>query len=122
KYGITNLRRLKNYEVEGIKENKRVMIKSDLPIMTQLKIHENKPDLLIHDKLTNTITIIEVGVTNKEILHKVETDKKHKYETLGKELKSMYKCDIVIIPYVITWDGLVTELNKKYCNQMRLPE
>ncbi|KAI5150893.1 hypothetical protein ENBRE01_1768 [Enteropsectra breve] len=121
RYGLTNCKRLKNYNVESIIENPRVVIKSDLPILTDIKIKENKPDLYIFDKVKNEIIIIEVGVTNKDILANTETRKKHKYELLGRELKQMYHCEVTIIPYVITWDGLVTKFNEEYCNKMNLP-
>ncbi|KAI5150636.1 hypothetical protein ENBRE01_1614 [Enteropsectra breve] len=120
-YGITSRKKLKNYKVESVIENNNVLIKTDLPIFTELKIQANKPDILIHDKIRNVITIIEIGVTNKELLKKVEKEKKWKYALLARELKNMYKCEVNIIPYVMTWEGLVTTKHAHYVQMMRLP-
>jgi hypothetical protein len=37
---------------------------------------------------------------------------------LAKELGMIYKCKIAIIPYVLTWDGIVTSFHKKYQKQL----
>ncbi|OTF71712.1 hypothetical protein BLA29_002093, partial [Euroglyphus maynei] len=106
KYGITKQRRLKNYRVENVVSNERVRIKSDVPIMTDNRIDHNKPDLMIHDLKTNEIWLIEVGITNKNILPNTEITKTRKYEMLANELKSTLRANVQIVPIVITWDGL----------------
>ncbi|KAI5155366.1 hypothetical protein ENBRE01_3519, partial [Enteropsectra breve] len=52
---------------------------------------------------------------------KTETHKKQKYELLAKELALTYKAEVRVIPYVITWDGLVSYKNENYCKEMELP-
>jgi hypothetical protein len=37
---------------------------------------------------------------------------------LAKELGMIYKCKTTIIPYVLTWDGIVTSFHKKYQKQL----
>lgn len=37
-----------------------------------------------------------------------------KYDLLANELSMMYKCKVRIVPYVMTWDGIVTTYHKKY--------
>ena len=46
-------------------------------------MEHNKPDLVIHDLRTKEITLIEVGITNKDILAKVESEKSLKYQLLA---------------------------------------
>ncbi|KAI5151748.1 hypothetical protein ENBRE01_2358 [Enteropsectra breve] len=94
---------MKNYIVEYVIENEKIKNKSGIPIYTELKIKENKPDILVYDKKLNIIVIVEVRVTSKQKLGKIERGKKHKYEPL-----IMYKREAGVIPYVIKWDGLVT--------------
>lgn len=90
-------------------------IKSDVPIQTELRIENNKPDLLIHDLRTNEIILIEVGITSKRVLATTETTKGRKYDLLGKELSLMYgRAKVTLVPIVLTWDGLVTKYFKKH--------
>ncbi|XP_040066791.1 uncharacterized protein LOC120840363 [Ixodes scapularis] len=46
---------------------------------------------MIHDRKTKEITLIEVGITNKNILAKTELRKSQKYDVLKKELKGYMK-------------------------------
>ena len=90
-----------------------------LDIQILLKYSDNKPDLMIHDPRTKEVTLIEVGISNKDILAKVESEKSLKYHLLANELKCLYPCTIVtIIPAVMTWDGLVTRYFKHYIKQL----
>ena len=99
--------------------NNRVKIKSDIPVRTDLRIDHNKPDLMIHDLRKKEITLIEVGITNKDILTKVEQEKALKYQLLVNELKCLYPgSTVTIIPVVMTWDGLVTRYFKHYMRQL----
>ncbi|KAI4292739.1 hypothetical protein PAPHI01_2013, partial [Pancytospora philotis] len=44
----------------------------------------------------------------------VETEKKYKYDVLANKLGQEYKCKTRIIPYVMTWDRVVTKHHKRY--------
>ena len=119
KYGLNKKKRLKNYQVEKVVSNKRVKIKSDIPILTELQIECNKPDLMIHDLMKKKITLVEVGITNKTILVATEVEKGRKYQILANELKCLHPgTEVEIIPVVMTWDGLVTKNFKKYMNKL----
>ncbi len=48
----------------------------------------------------------------------VENEKLRKYDLVANELALTYKCKIKIIPYVMTWEGLVTKYHKKYRNEI----
>ena len=101
--------------------NERVKIKSDIPVRTDLRIDHNKPDLMIHDLRTKEITLVEVGITNKDILARVEQEKTLKYQLLANELKCLYPgSTVTIIPVVMTWDGLVTRHFKHYMKQLEV--
>ena len=69
---------------------------------------------MIHDKKKKRITIIEVGVTSQDQLQTVESEKKRKYDILANEMGAMHKCKTKIIPFVLTWDGIVTKFRKTY--------
>ena len=121
KYGLNKNKKLKNYKVQEVLSNERVRIKSDVPIQTELRIEFNKPDLMIHDLVTKEITLIEVGITNKDILPTTELFKSQKYELLANELQCLFPgTKVTIIPVVMTWDGLVTRHFKRYMNQLQV--
>ncbi|KAL6120869.1 hypothetical protein NUSPORA_02325 [Nucleospora cyclopteri] len=46
----------------------------DNSLKTNLNIQCNKPDLFIHDKRKNLISLIEVGITSQDNLQTVETE------------------------------------------------
>ena len=65
--------------------------------------------------------MIEVGITSQDRLQQVETEKAHKYDLLAGEISQLYKCSVKIIPYVMTWDGVVTKCHKKYISELDVP-
>jgi hypothetical protein len=97
-------------------------IRVDTRIRTDIKIQNNRPDLFVLDKRRNEIMLIEVGVTNQDLLQSVELEKTRKYDLLANELSLIYKCKVRIIPYVITWDGIVTEYHKKHIGKLGVSE
>ncbi|TBU09517.1 hypothetical protein CWI39_0065p0050, partial [Hamiltosporidium magnivora] len=67
------------------------------------------------------ITLIEVGITSQDSLQIVETEKLRKYDLLANELGLIYKCSVEIIPYVMTWDGIVTKYHKSHLKRLEIP-
>lgn len=119
RYGLNKNHRLKNYCVQNVLSNERVKIKSDVPILTELRIDHNKPDLMVHDLRAKEILLVEVGITNKNIISTTELTKARKYELLANELKCIYPgTKVTIVPVVMTWDGLVTKHFKAYMKQI----
>ncbi|CDR97062.1 hypothetical protein BBBOND_0309650 [Babesia bigemina] len=84
---------------------------------TQKTKEYNRPDIILADRRKNTITIVEIGITNQ--YNPVDTDKfkKQKYEDLIEDLKARQfnqQTKIRVIPYVMTWEGIVTKEHSKY--------
>ena len=48
----------------------------------------------------------------------MENEKLRKYDILASELGSIYKCTTKIIPYVMTWEGVVTKFHKQYLREV----
>lgn len=120
-YGLKQTKNIRSHSVQETIGNEKVEIRVDTRIRTDVRIQNNKPDIFVLDKVNKTITLIEVGITSQENLQKVETEKLRKYDLLANELGLMYKCKTVIIPYVITWDGLVTQYHRKYVSLLGIP-
>jgi hypothetical protein len=120
KYGIKALPRLRNYSVQEIVSNENVEIRVDTRVRTGIKIDANRPDILVHDKKRKEIILIEIGITSQDRLQTVETEKKRKYDVLANKLGLEHKCKTKIIPYVMTWDGIVTKLHRRYSTEIGL--
>ena len=120
-YGLKKTKYMRSHDVQETIGNEKVEIRVDTRIRTDIKIKNNKPDIFVLDKIQKTITIIEVGITSQENLQKVETEKLRKYDVLANELGFIYKCKTVIIPYVTTWDGLVSPYHHKYVKMIGIP-
>ncbi|KAF7681022.1 hypothetical protein TCON_2363 [Astathelohania contejeani] len=93
-------------------ENERAEIRVDTRIRTDILIKNNRPDIFIYDKKENEIILVEVGITSQDNLQIVETKKQRKYDLLANELGLLYKSKTTIIPYVMTWDGVVTKYHR----------
>lgn len=64
--------------------------------------------------------MVEIGITNKDRLKTIETEKYRKYDLLKNELGMMHKCEVEVIPYVMTWDGLTTKCYKTYRKRLEI--
>ena len=74
--------------------------------------------MFVYDKKKKQITLIEVGITNLDLLTQVENEKSRKYDLIANELALIYKCKVKIVPYVMTWEGLVTKYHKKHRSEI----
>jgi hypothetical protein len=81
-------------------------------------VQANKPDIVVIDKKRKEITLIEVGITSQNQLKTVETEKKRKYDLLANNMGQTHKMKTKIIPWVMTWDGIVTKLHKQYLKEL----
>jgi hypothetical protein len=97
-----------------------VEIRVDTRVATSTKLSANRPDIIVYDKKRKEIIIIEVGITSQEQLQNVESEKRRKYDVLANELGAIHKCKTKIIPYVLTWDGIVTRFHKNYSKEIGL--
>lgn len=102
--------------------NKFVEIRVDTTIKTDIKIRYNKPDIVVIDKKLKEILIVEIGVTSIDNLQQVESEKLRKYDLLANELGLIHGCKTRIIPYVLTWDGIVTKYHAKYRKKLEITD
>lgn len=66
------------------------------------------------------IIIIEIGITSQDQLQIVESETMRKYDVLENVMGAMHNCDPRIIPYVMTWDGIVTKFHRSYSKEIGL--
>ena len=121
KYHFSKSRKIRNHSIQEVIENDFAEIKIDTRIKTDIKISHNRPDIFIFDKYKNEIILVEVGITSIDNLNKVENEKLRKYDILANELGLIYKCKTKIVPYVMTWEGVVSKYHKKYLKELDVP-
>jgi len=51
------------------------------------------------------VIMLEVGITCQDNLQTTESENTRMYDLLAKAVGLNYKCEVRIIPYVMTWDG-----------------
>ncbi|KAF7683979.1 hypothetical protein TCON_0823 [Astathelohania contejeani] len=120
KYGFKKPKKLRTHSVQEVMENQRAQIQVDTRIRTDILIKNNRPDIFIYDEKENEIILVEVGITSQDNLRIVETEKKRKYDLLANELSLLYKAKTKIIPYVMTWDGVVTKYRRNYLKELNI--
>ncbi|KAF7683356.1 hypothetical protein TCON_1432 [Astathelohania contejeani] len=120
KYGFKKSKKLRSYSVQKVMENERAEIRVDTKIKTNILIKNNRPDIFIYDKKENEIILVEVGITSQDNLQIDETKKKKKYDLCENESGLLYEAKTKIIPYVMTWDGVVTKYHRNYLKELNI--
>ncbi|KAF7675374.1 hypothetical protein TCON_2710 [Astathelohania contejeani] len=118
KYGFKKTKKLRSHSVQEIAENDLAEIRVDTRIRTDILVKHNRPDIFIHDKIENMIILVEIGITSQDNLQQVEVEKKRKYDLLANEIGILYKAKTKIIPYVLTWEGVVTKYHRSYLKKL----
>ena len=119
RYGLKSSRKIRLHSVQEVVSNRDVEIRVDTRIKTDVKVQHDRPDIVVLDKRRKLATLIEIGITSQDQLQTVEATKARKYDLLAGEISQMYTAKI--IPYVMTWDGVVTKCHKKYVRELELP-
>ncbi|KAF7684163.1 hypothetical protein TCON_0641 [Astathelohania contejeani] len=120
KYGFKKSNKLRTHSVQEFMENERAESRVDTRIRTNILVKNNRPNIFIYDKKENEILLVEVGITSQDNLQVVETEKKRKYNILCNGLSLLYKAKTKIIPYVMTWDGVVTKYHSNYLKKLNM--
>ncbi|KAI4293372.1 hypothetical protein PAPHI01_2646 [Pancytospora philotis] len=113
---------MRSHSVQEIVSNENVEIRVDTRVRTGIKIDANRSDILVHDEKRCEIILIEVGITSQDRLVTVETEKTRKYDVLANKLGAEHRCKTKIIPYVMTWDGVVTKFHKRHSTEIGLSD
>lgn len=113
-YGFTKNKKIRRHSVQEYLSNDRAEIRVDTRIQSSCNLKYNKPDIFILDKLKKEVVIVEVGISSIDNLRVVEVVKKNKYDMLASSYSFMKQYKAVIILYVVTWDGLVTNFHGQY--------
>ena len=121
RFGLKSLRRIRLHSVQEVLSSRDIEIRVDTRVKTDVRVAHDRPDIVVIDKRLKQILLTEVGITNQDQLQTVETEKAHKYDLLAGEMGMMYRCGVKIVPYVMTWGGVVTKCHRKYASELGIP-
>ena len=115
------VKHIRKFTIGDIIQNGTTTIHFDRKFKTTNYIKYNHPDIVMIDKSTSKITIIEVGITSIDNLTRVTNEKRQKYQPLAEELASINKLkEIDILPIIYTFDGLTTRTTKRSLEIIRM--
>ena len=96
------------YTPANVLENENFKLYWNCSILTDIKIHFNRPDKTFINKKTKNTLSIGIAVPNTHNLAKTITDKQNKYQELANEICAMWKQKAAqVIPIVISSTGII---------------
>ena len=96
------------YEPCDVLENDHYKLYWDREIRTDKRIQANRPDILIFNKNSKEVSIIDIAVPLNHNLQHTYAQKINKYLELASEIKGMWKVDRVTIhPIVLSATGVI---------------
>ena len=97
-----------NYDPPKIIQNEQAKLLWDFAVQTDHTINHNKPDIIIHNKFTNKISIIDIAIPNDYNVVEKRAEKIRKYVDLAIEIKTLWNVSKVdIVPIIIGANGIV---------------
>uniref|UniRef100_A0A8D8RDC3 Reverse transcriptase domain-containing protein n=1 Tax=Cacopsylla melanoneura TaxID=428564 RepID=A0A8D8RDC3_9HEMI len=102
------------YKPPPVLEKDRVVIYYDRSIITDRCVPYNRPDIVIWDKNSREVLIVDVAIPNTHNVISTSAEKKRKYTELADEMKRMWQVQkVTIVPIVISTTGIIPkELHK----------
>ena len=112
-YNFSLDKRIKRHNVEKAIRNTYADITTDTKVITERPVSENRPDLAVKDHRRKIIYIVDVAISHKNGIIPKEREKIAKYETVRRELSQRTGYKALVLPYVVSWDGNVSNENWK---------
>ena len=89
------------HQPEVVQENERYKILWDLNVQTDQVIEARRPDMIVKDKETKFVTIIDFAIPYDTRVNSKEVEKIEKYQDLAREIKRLWGMRVTVIPIVI---------------------
>ncbi|TBU06349.1 hypothetical protein CWI36_0467p0020 [Hamiltosporidium magnivora] len=103
RYKFKSSKRIRSHSVQKTLDNENAEIRFNTRIKTDVKTRNNRPDIFILDKKKYKTTPIK------------------NYDFLANEFGFAYKCSVEIIPYVMTWVGIVAKYHISHLKRPEIP-
>lgn len=110
------------YTPESVIESRDVKIFWDRTILTDNTVAHNRPDIVIHDKIGKTVTVVDFAVVDNNNLDSTYATKIQKYTALSNEVKAQWGIEKVkILPVVLSTTGLVPKHTIQALEHLQIP-
>lgn len=111
------------YSPQTLMENENFKLYWDMTVITDIGLEHNRPDMVVWNKMENTVVILDFAVPLDCNLKKSYGEKINKYEALSRQMRDMWKLNRVDIkPLIISTNGLVHKNTVKHLRELKLPE
>jgi hypothetical protein len=108
KYKFSKDKRIKLHMMQKVIENQYAKITTDSKAVTERPLEHKRPDIVLTDRIQNKTYIIDVTICGTKRLLMAEQEKRAKYEVLAREKRQQLGHDVEVLPYAMTWDGMVS--------------
>jgi hypothetical protein len=113
KFGIQVEKEWYKHMAETVYENDQCKILWDFSIQTDRVIQARRPDIVVMDKLKDSVTIIDIAVPADTNIKAKEEEKILKYQDLRMEVRRLWKKWKKVVPIVVGAFGSVPQRQKK---------
>lgn len=109
------------YEPPPVLENQEFRIYWDKNILTDITIASNKPDIVLYNKATRTVELIEIAVPLNRNMQETFSRKISKYIELSIELKQLWNlAEVKIKPIIISNTGIVMNATIQQLKELKI--
>lgn len=107
KYGfIETLANWFEHQPKCVEENDNAKILWDFSIQTDHEVRNNRPDIVVVDKSTQKVALVDIAVPNDSNIADKRVEKLRKYTDLANEVKTLWQARKVdIVPIVVGCTG-----------------
>ena len=94
---------------EKVVENDRAKILWDYDVRTDHRIQARKPDLIVVNKETQKVQLIDVAIPWDTRVMEKSREKKEKYHDLKMEIGRLWQAEVEVVPIILGALGLVSD-------------
>ena len=120
KYDLPNKEKWYEHIPDKVLENENAKLLWDYDTQTDRVIQARRPDLILVNKKTNTVSLIEVSVPWDARVEEKLREKVNKYQDLKLELRRLWNKQVEIVPVIIGALGTIPKSLGKSLDQLEI--
>ena len=111
----------KSYEQkpDAVIENENVTLLRDFTIQCDRVIEARRPDIVLVDKRSKEVKIIDIAVPGDSRVKEEELEKIEKYQMLREEIRCIWHVNkVTVIPVVVGALGVISDMFERYITKL----
>ena len=108
-YDLPSTEKWYNHIPEKVLENEKIKILWDYDVRTGHVIQARKPDLILVQKETNKVTLIDVAIPWDSRVEEKSREKIEKYQDLKIEVRRLWQAEVEVVPIVFGALGVISK-------------